>query len=64
MSLHRNVGQVPLDGMPGGRQLFVGDDMDLTDDDLSSEWVALHIEQKTLAPVTMAKTAAPVGKNL
>jgi hypothetical protein len=56
MPLHRNLGPTPID-LPDGRQLFVGDDLEMSAADLAHPGVAPHVEQGTLAPVTMAPTA-------
>lgn len=59
MTLHRNTGHVPLDGFADGRQVFVGQDVDLTDEDLELPLVADHVRQGVLVPVTMPATDAP-----
>lgn len=54
MALHRNVSSVPLEGLPDGRQILVGPDVDLSEEELALEAVSKHLQQGALVPVTMA----------
>jgi hypothetical protein len=54
MSLHRNVSSIPLDGMPDGRQVLPGVDVELSQADLDMPLVDQHVKQGALVPVTMS----------